>query len=151
MDQFLQALVAVLLSPDAMNFYALVVVAMGTYLGKQLLNFIILKMGQAKYDYFVKEIETVVRALEQAGIIQHLDGPAKKAQATLYAHELRDWLKLDISDEMIDNIIEAFVQVLNTEAGKFTKPMDLSALLPDVHVGELTPPLNYMPGIAPKE
>jgi len=98
---------------------AFVLVVLAVLAWKQLKAFIELKMGQAKYDEFVSKIESIVRALEQIGIIQHWDGAEKKRQATILAHQLRDFLKLNISDDMIDTIIEAFVQVLNTEAGKF--------------------------------
>jgi hypothetical protein len=35
-----------------------------------------------------------------------------------------DMMKLDVSDEVLNEVIEAMVQLLNTEAGKFALPAE---------------------------
>jgi hypothetical protein len=121
-------IVGILLSATAFKLYALIIVGLLTYAGKQLVSYLRLKMGGDKFEQFATQVEQFVRYLEQIGIIQKLSNEEKKQRATVFAHQLRDALKLDISDEMIDIVIEAFVQVLNTEAGKFTKPLPAQEL-----------------------
>jgi hypothetical protein len=78
------------------------------------------KVGAEKLDVFARMAETTVRALEQENLIRKLDGPALYEIATINLRNVRDQLKLDIiTDEMIDKFIEANVQVLNSEKGKF--------------------------------
>jgi hypothetical protein len=82
-------------------------------------KFLVAKLGQQLFDNLYTTAEIIVRALEQQGIIQHLSGEDKKKIAMVLLRQAADALKLQITDEQLDLLIEHFVQVLNTEAGKF--------------------------------
>ena len=101
--------VAFLLSIAGLTLYAVI---------KQYLS---AKVGAEKLATFKQMAETTVRALEQEGLIRNLDGSAKYEIATLALRNLRDALGASmITDPMIDTFIEAAVQIINTEAGKFS-------------------------------
>lgn len=85
-------------------------------LAKKLL---VAKLGQQLFDNLRATAEIVVRALEQQGIIQHLGGEDKKKIAMVMLRQAADALKIDITDDQLSLLIEHFVQILNTEAGKF--------------------------------
>jgi uncharacterized membrane protein len=86
-------------------------------LAKKLL---VAKLGQQLFDNLYATAEIIVRALEQQGIIQHLSGEDKKKIAMVLLRQSADALKLVVTDEQLSLLIESFVQILNTESGKFT-------------------------------
>jgi hypothetical protein len=91
-------------------------------------GYLVAKVGAEKLATFQEMAMTTVRALEQEGLIRNLDGSAKYEIATLALRSLRDAMKASfITDPMIDTFIEAAVQILNTEAGKFTLPEAIEA------------------------
>lgn len=94
------------------GLYALVIV-------KQL---VIAKVGETKFNTFYQKAETVVRSLEQVGLLPKWDGAYKKQVATSVVHRIADELGLSVSDQEISDIIESIVQIMNTETGKFAPP-----------------------------
>ncbi len=78
---------------------------------------------------FLQAADVAVRAWEQRGLIRGMSGEEKKALVVSYLRKFADMLKLRISDEDLDNIVEAGVQIINDEAGKFLKEV----LVPDEH------------------
>ena len=72
---------------------------------------------------------TVVRALEQQGELLGFDGARKKEMAIVMLRQLFTKFNIDVSEDLLDHLIEAAVQTINTEAGKFG---------PIVEIGEAT-------------
>lgn len=68
---------------------------------------------------------TVVRALEQQGELLGFDGPRKKEMAIVTLRQLFGKFSIDMSKDLLDHLIEAAVQTVNTEAGKFGPIIDL--------------------------
>jgi hypothetical protein len=91
-------------------------------------KFIEAKLGAENYAQLKEGIATTVRALEQKGLIHKFDGVMKKRMAMMAARALRDQLGLDISNQQLDNMIEAEVQILNTLGGKFLPRLEMATV-----------------------
>jgi hypothetical protein len=93
------------------------------------LSYLSTKIGGEKVNMAAKLALTVVRALEQQGELLGFDGARKKEMAIVMLRQLFAKFSIDISEDLLDHLIEAAVQTINTEAGKFG---------PIVEIGEAT-------------
>jgi hypothetical protein len=59
-----------------------------------------------------------VRALEQQGELLGPDGARKKEMAIVMLRQLFAKFSIDISEDLLDHLIEAAVQTINTEDGE---------------------------------
>jgi hypothetical protein len=107
------------------KFLALLL-GLGTlYVGSLLRGLIVAKIGESNLERFLKGVEVVVRALEQEGLLRHYSGEEKKQMASVLLQDFAKNLGLTLDPEQISLFIEHFVQILNTEAGKFEEPPQL--------------------------
>jgi hypothetical protein len=87
------------------------------------------KIGGEKVNLAAKLALTVVRALEQQGELLGFDGARKKEMAIVMLRQLFTKFNIDISEDLLDHLIEAAVPTINTKAGKFG---------PVIEIGEAT-------------
>lgn len=73
------------------------------------------KLGEQRYTLFASQVERVVRYLEQVGERYGYDGPRKLEIAKVLLRQICDHFDLPITDEQIEQAIEAFVHVINGE------------------------------------
>lgn len=76
------------------------------------------KIGSDQFESAKSIISTVVRAIEQSPQYEDLLGSEKKEQVILRASQ---WLRdsgLNVSDELLDQLIEEAVQVMKSEYGE---------------------------------
>ena len=92
---------------------------------KQFKDYVHLHGYDVAYTTFLGYVDTVVRALEQQGLLAGWDGARKKEMAVVALRKGAGWLGLSIPDDMLDKIIEGAVQIINSEAGKFIKESEL--------------------------
>jgi hypothetical protein len=116
MDPFVQNLIHY-----GLYFLAYLVVFGAVYLGRKANTYMTEKIGTEKMGQLRSGIETAVRALEQEGMLQRLEGYDKKAIAMNLARDLAEKLGIQVGEELLSFMIEEVVQIINTEAGKFTK------------------------------
>jgi len=79
------------------------------------------KIGSEKMGQLLQTTEIIVRSLEQEGLIKKLTGAEKKQMAKVLIEDAAAKLGLTLDSAFISDVIEHFVQVINTEAGAFQK------------------------------
>lgn len=97
----------------------LVVTVILLYAWRYVKAYLVSSLGTDNYKKLTGFAETVVRALEQQGIIPKWTGEQKKEMAVNVLRQLCEKYKLDVDDDTLDMAIEEAVQILNTEQGKF--------------------------------
>jgi hypothetical protein len=117
MNQFFSQLVLYLI--------ALLVVLGAAFSWRWLKSYLRLKLGEKTYNLLADKAEMIVRSIEQTGFYAKWDGAYKKQLAMIALRKFADLMKLTVTDDELDQIIEAMVQLLNTEAGKFALPAEV--------------------------
>jgi hypothetical protein len=82
-------------------------------------NYLTTRIGGERVSLALQLAATVVRALEQQGELLGFDGPRKKEMAIVMLRQMFAKFNIDLSEELLDHLIEAAVQTVNSEAGKF--------------------------------
>jgi hypothetical protein len=116
----------------------ILVVLLAAFSWRWIKNYLRLKLGEKTYDLLADKAEMIVRSIEQTGFYAKWDGAYKKQLAMVALRKFADLLKLDVTDDVLDEVIEAMVQLLNTEAGKFETPQ----LLEETTGQLVTPPVG---------
>ena len=91
----------------------------GVKYGRTLLK---LKIGAERYAQLEAQAVHAIQALEQVGKNLGLTGEQKKAMAISALTGIASALKIQLTDEEINNIIESLVYVVNLETGTFEQP-----------------------------
>jgi len=91
----------------------------GVKYGRTLLK---LKIGAEKYAQLEAQAQHAIQALEQVGKNLGLTGEQKKSMAKASLVAIASALKIKLTDEEIDHIIESLVYVINLETGTFEQP-----------------------------
>jgi len=105
-----------LLAALATGLVTIVTVLVGL-LARKAVAYLQLKLGENTLSYAKQYATTVVRALEQDGAFQWLNGAEKKERAILTILQWAETNQLPIDRQLLEGIIEEAVQVMNAEAG----------------------------------
>jgi len=92
------------------------------------------KIGNTDYDLLIKNATTIVRFLAQSPATELWNGEQKKQFAINKLIEFGDAMKIDMSGEEADQLIEAAVQIMKSEFGQVDFNLD-GALGYDLPVG----------------
>ncbi len=111
--------VIALLTEYALRLAVLLIALMVVALIREGRRYLIARIGDTNYHALLRIGEVIVRQLEQEGLLQQWDGPSKKQMGMVLLAEAASRLGLQVSEETLSSILEAGVQVINTEAGKF--------------------------------
>jgi hypothetical protein len=103
------------------RFGLILLMAMAMFAWRRLQAYLEARIGAEQYGHIKEMVVTVVRALEQQGILLNLTGPEKKQMATSTIIQLLDRVGYEIEPAVLDKLIEEAVQVINTEQGAFQK------------------------------
>jgi len=114
MEQFVDVL-----SEAGLKLAVLAVTVILALVYREARKYIQSQLGAENFAMLKRLTETIVRALEQEGVLPKWTGEQKKEMASNLIKQWCEKMKLDIDDDTIDLAIEEAVQVLNTEAGKF--------------------------------
>lgn len=91
-----------------------VVIVCGTLFTSTLLPYLKNQIEGSKYEDLFNEIKTAIRAAEQR-ILGEKQGKAKKAQVLAYITHWMNAKHIKITEEQLDNLIEAAVYSMNNE------------------------------------
>ena len=99
--------------------FALIALAAGILFGlKYGIDYLKVKIGEAKFNQIVGYAELAVRAAEQLGIRFNYSGEEKKALVLGQVRRLAEQFGFDYDEQFLDELIEAAVQKMNAEYAK---------------------------------
>lgn len=99
--------------------FALIALAAGLLLGlKYGIDYLKVKIGEAKFNQLVGYAELAVRAAEQLGIRFNYSGEEKKALVLGQVRNLAEKFGFSYDEDFLDELIEAAVQKMNAEYAK---------------------------------
>lgn len=94
--------------------------AVGVYAGYVFsVKYLKSKLSLEQFGLLEQIVDAVVRGLEQSGLQIPYTGEQKKMMATQLIKKLAADFSIPLNDTLLDALIEAAVQILNSEAGKF--------------------------------
>ena len=99
------------------NILEAVVIAATAAVARYLIPYVRERLRQSRYSWPVDVIDAAVRAFEQ--IIGSGNGEEKKHAVMMYVSEWLTQHHVEITTEQLDKLVEAAVQTMNTEFGKY--------------------------------
>jgi hypothetical protein len=104
---------------SAVIAFALVALAGGLFIGLRYgIDYLKVKVVEAKFNQIIGYAELAVRAAEQLGIRFNYSGEEKKAIVLTQVRNLADRLNFTYDELFLDELIEAAVQKMNAEYAK---------------------------------
>ena len=105
------------------NIVYVLIVSIITVIARYAIPLLIQTLRERNYNFAAEIIEKIVRMIEQTMIGSGL-GDKKLESATEFAKEVLEHYKIKLTDDQIRQLIEASVQVINTEIGKNKYDLD---------------------------